>query len=759
MIPVLPRLRHVRYIRPPYRPGRTGMHLRGKNILIISNEAWGDVWFSKHNYAYELSRNNTVVFVDPPGPWRPKNLLGMAPSLHKVGSSLTVLRYRNRLPVLNKWFYRLNERLVARGLRAFLRRNGLAPGTLITFDPTRITAPQRLRPERSLFICVDKYNFTFHGERELCHNVDAIVTISEHLSVRYERFNKPLLTIGHAISSDEFEAEPAPDVPEGYGLYVGTIDARVDHAQVARMLERFPQVPFLFVGRLALKEDDPYRSIYLPGRYANMHHVGVRPFKELKSYIAGSRFCLAPMDLRFPGNDISHHKTFQYLALGKPVFSTVFSEYLPIAHLMYMENDPVRGLDQLERFLEEGEAVGLTAERVAHARAMTYERTFERIERFLNEVRSADTAHLTIFLFSNEPWGNMWYSKHHYAAELAKNHEVYFVNMPDRWRPADLFSWHAGTWVTPEGVHVVSYRNTLPRKFGSFVGRWGGRKIHRLRPDPRAVCWTFNPLALEECMAIKAKGARCIYHVVDPYQSFPEDERMARAADLMVTVNLWFLDHYASFNRRRLLVRHGVRTEDRLYDPVMVEQWRRTYGRYALFAASLSDFTNFNVLIRAAGRFPAMKFLVVGRKFPLPPDPEIERDRFLSMPNVEYLGVKHPDELRDLVRGATVGLLAYDFEIRRSVPLSGGRTPLKVLTYLAQHCPLVTTNNSFIPDLDEKGCFKADDTEEFLRKMSDVIDGRLTVDTAAVDRYLDGMDYRILTARILRALDQVSDSA
>ncbi|HRT53000.1 MAG TPA: glycosyltransferase, partial [Flavobacteriales bacterium] len=257
----------------------------------------------------------------------------------------------------------------------------------------------------------------------------------------------------------------------------------------------------------------------------------------------------------------------------------------------------------------------------------------------------------------------------------------------------------------------------------------------------------------------KAKGARCIYHVVDPYQSFPEDERMARAADLMVTVNLWFLDHYASFNRRRLLVRHGVRTEDRLYDPVMVEQWRRTYGRYALFAASLSDFTNFNVLIRAAGRFPAMKFLVVGRKFPLPPDPEIERDRFLSMPNVEYLGVKHPDELRDLVRGATVGLLAYDFEIRRSVPLSGGRTPLKVLTYLAQHCPLVTTNNSFIPDLDEKGCFKADDTEEFLRKMSDVIDGRLTVDTAAVDRYLDGMDYRILTARILRALDQVSDSA
>lgn len=734
------------------------MKLRDKNILIISNEAWGYVWFSKHNYAHELSRHNRVIFVDPPGPWRPVNLLGCAPTKTPVAGSLSVLRYRNRLPVLNKWFYRLNERLVARAIERALRQAGSPTDVLITFDPTRFTTPRYLRAGLSIFLCVDKYTFGFHGERDLCRNVDAIITISEHLSVRYEHFYKPLLTIGHSISSDEFSATAPAHLPKGYGLYVGTIDDRVDHAHVRAMVERFPTVPFLFVGRMALKDDDPNRTIYLPGRYENVHYIGVKPFKELKSFIAGSRFCLAPMDLRFPGNDISHHKTFQYLALGKPVFSTVFSEYLPISRLMYMENDPSTSLDNLQAFLEQGEPAQLATDRVAYARTMTYERTLERIERFLGTLPphgmpSAAPVARSIFLFSNEPWGDMWYSKHHYAAELAKHHEVYFVNMPRRWHPSSLLSWRAKTRVTPEGVHVVDYTNTLPRRLGAFVGRWSGRKVMRLRPHAQAVCWSFNPLALHECLAMRAGGAKLIYHTVDPYQTFPEDERMARAADLMVCVNKWFFDHYEHYNPRRLLVPHGIRPEDRLFDAGIVDQLRAEHGRYALFAASLSEYANFPLMTAVARRFPHTRLLVAGSKFPLSAEAGAERDEFLAQPNVHYLGVKHPDELKNLARAAVVGLLAYDFEVRRSVPISGGRTPLKVLTYLAQHCPLVTTNNSYIPALDDKGCFKADTSEGFLRTMADVLEGRLVVDRKAVDAYLDEVSYEKLIGRILEALD------
>ena len=46
----------------------------------------------------------------------------------------------------------------------------------------------------------------------------------------------------------------------------------------------------------------------------------------------------------------------------------------------------------------------------------------------------------TIFLTSNEPWGDVWFSKQHYANELAKmGHQVYFLNAPTGWSPKNLF--------------------------------------------------------------------------------------------------------------------------------------------------------------------------------------------------------------------------------------------------------------------------------------------------------------------------------
>lgn len=44
----------------------------------------------------------------------------------------------------------------------------------------------------------------------------------------------------------------------------------------------------------------------------------------------------------------------------------------------------------------------------------------------------------TTLPFTLEPWGDMWYSKHHYAAELSKCRIEYFISPPDKWCPTDL---------------------------------------------------------------------------------------------------------------------------------------------------------------------------------------------------------------------------------------------------------------------------------------------------------------------------------
>ncbi len=359
------------------------MQLKGRNILIVSNEPWGDVWYSKHNYAHELSAYNRVVFVDPVEKWHPSAVLGPRASLSPVSDRLSVLRYVNMLPAISNLAFRLNNTMVSHAVRGCLIANGFNTDLFLSFDPARLYDPALLGARRSIFIAVDRYVMSLRGERFLYPKVDGFITLSEDFNATYARFARPILTIGHGISTDEFDASPLEDGPRGHGLYVGTLDKRLDLGLLRRMVEAHPSIPFVFIGRYALEGSPEGNRLFREGRYPNVHLLGAKPFKELARHIAGARFCLAPMDVNMPGNAISHHKIFQYLALGKPTFSTVFTEYSSIAHLLYMENDISAHLARLDTFLSKGEDQGLIRARIEFARTRTYEAVFERIASFL----------------------------------------------------------------------------------------------------------------------------------------------------------------------------------------------------------------------------------------------------------------------------------------------------------------------------------------------------------------------------------------
>lgn len=364
----------------------------------------------------------------------------------------------------------------------------------------------------------------------------------------------------------------------------------------------------------------------------------------------------------------------------------------------------------------------------------------------------------TIFLFSMEPWGDMWYSKHHYAAQLAREHTVYFVSLPDRWRWTDLFSFGVRVRQVPEGVQVLEYRNNLPlRLLSGWLQRWilraNARKLARLMPDGEVLLWSFHPTELLHQPPLRRKGTKIIYHVVDPYQTLPYDRQFASQADLVVAINPWYLDHYGRINRHCILVPHGVRPADREHDDGQVEALRKLHGDYAVLATGINQFVNYPLLIALASRHPDLRLVVAGQMFPMEPELTALRERLFALPNVRYAGVLHPDRLKDLIRGAKVGLLTYDFEPTRSVPASAGRTPLKVLTYLAQACPMVSTNNSYVPALEDRGHFKAEDEEHFLALVGEVLEGRRSVDKLAVNAYLDSVTYERLSRRVLDALD------
>lgn len=368
-----------------------------------------------------------------------------------------------------------------------------------------------------------------------------------------------------------------------------------------------------------------------------------------------------------------------------------------------------------------------------------------------------------IFLFSLEPWGDMWYSKHHYAAFLAKHHPVYFISLPDRWRWTDLFSIRAKVRTVKEGVHVVEYRNNLPlRLLPSLLARWvtwlNAWKLRRLAPTEDLLFWCFHPAPVVESRILRRKGSKVVYHVVDPYQSLPNDSSFAQEADLVAAINPWYVDYYGRLNANCLLVPHGVRGEDRMDRADMAQHHRDTWGDYAVMAAGINYRTNYALLMEVARRHPELHLVVVGQLFAVEPALQRQRDALFQLPNVSYVGVKHPDALRDIIRGARMGLVTYDFEPTRSIPVTGVGTPLKVITYLSQGCPVVSTLNSYVPALDGRGSFKAEDPTHFVELVGEVLSGVKKVDHEAVSTYLDSVDYGRLTQRILTGLGYPVDT-
>jgi hypothetical protein len=361
------------------------MELKGFNILITSNEPWGDVWFSKHNYANELSKHNRVVFADPTPSWRPNGVFGPHISLDQVQENLHVLRYGNVLPAVHDLPFRLNNAIVSRAIIKALHARGLKPDLFLSFDPSRLFDPSLLGAKHSAFIAVDAYSMQMRGERFIYPRMDRFITVSGSFNAFFKPYHKPILTISHGIPAEAFNAVPAPLGFRNYGIYVGTLDLRLDLGLLRGLIEDHPEVPFVFIGPYALEGHAEASQLFREGHFPNVHLLGPMPYKKLAACIAGASFCLAPMGRHFPGNNISHHKIYQYLALGKPVFSTVFSEYKPIGDLLYMHDDPRELRAALSHFLEENEPGTLAAERIAHARTRTYDAILRTIGNFMDE--------------------------------------------------------------------------------------------------------------------------------------------------------------------------------------------------------------------------------------------------------------------------------------------------------------------------------------------------------------------------------------
>tara|TARA_Y100001954_G_scaffold57286_1_gene61740 strand:+ start:35 stop:1207 length:1173 start_codon:yes stop_codon:yes gene_type:complete len=376
--------------------------LQNKTIVITSNEPWGDIWYTKHNYAAELSKKNKVYFVNPPNSWKIGIRQGYGIKENIITDNLSVLSYNNYLPLINTlkggtndpiYFNKINDWLISKSLNRHLKKNGHKSFYLWSFDPQRIYSPNQLNTDFSLFHCADHQWVNTFGTHRLCNQGNALFLTSKHLFHEYDIFELPKHHVPHGISSDQFDVslEDAMQVEipvNDFGLFIGVIDGRVDYALLEKALIKFPNQNFVFVG--PLKENhifeesfQLFEKLFKVKPYKNLIHLGPKHFKSLRYYIRRAKFCISFMDPKWPGNTIGHHKTLVYLAQGKAVFQYLFKDYVGCEDFIYMSTNHEDSLNQLDIFLKEGEVEKLHQKRIEYASKSRFDNLINSIEKYL----------------------------------------------------------------------------------------------------------------------------------------------------------------------------------------------------------------------------------------------------------------------------------------------------------------------------------------------------------------------------------------
>lgn len=256
------------------------MKLESQTILIVSNEPWGDVWYSKHNWAYELSKKNQVFFINPPTNWKLSNLWGLKINISSYTESLQILKYQNILPYTRfSILYKLNNFLVSKRIKRWLQKNGLNNYIFWTFDPYRFSNPKLLSPLFSIYFIADKYQTK--KENVLISNIDYFISVSNELTKDLPIKNS--LILSHGISKSEFSDIEDIEFEEGYILYIGNIEWRLDHEFIKKLLIQFSNYRFLFIGRvLATYEDETFKEIFINKSFNNLIYKSPIHFKNLK---------------------------------------------------------------------------------------------------------------------------------------------------------------------------------------------------------------------------------------------------------------------------------------------------------------------------------------------------------------------------------------------------------------------------------------------------------------------------------------------
>lgn len=328
-------------------------------ILYFSPIDWDFIYQRPQHLAERLSSKHDFIYVQPFGL---RNLrLSDSYRVFKRFQSLFKKQKVKRglhkkdlffIPIIASPITKLNSLLLRSQITSLL-----APETIIW-----VTYPSPIIPDileeieygPLIYEMIDDYsNIHSPAEAWLVNNATLVITTSEALAEKANGIKRGVRTkvIRNGVDYDFFNNTPKDSLVEFNGLekiigYVGMIDEWIDFDLVNYLAENRPDMNFIFVGPIRVKN--------LPLK-KNIRFIGAVDYRKVPACCNGFDVCLIPFQRSAFADTINPVKLYEYLALGKPVVSYHMRELDRYKDVIYLADDKEGFLINVERALNESD--------------------------------------------------------------------------------------------------------------------------------------------------------------------------------------------------------------------------------------------------------------------------------------------------------------------------------------------------------------------------------------------------------------------
>ncbi len=313
------------------------MEFINKTILIISPEAWGISFVSKHHYAQELAKKgNKVYFLNPPSD---KNeLLKISDNLHVINYK-NIFRGSNKLPIflkniVHKWQIKRIYKLIK------LDKIDI----IWSFDPFRFQNLNLWQATKKIYHSVDIHATDL--EYEIANSADLVLANTDNILTKLKNINRPKYKINHGLAAhflqeigDNFELAGRPArIKVGY---VGNLFMQaIDKNSCLELIKNNPNIDFYFIGanksaenNLSTRQSSDF--ITELDTQNNVILLGAKPSAELPAIMQNFDLFLFCYQDNPPIID-NPHKILEYLSTGKTIVATYIDEYKDKTNLLQM---------------------------------------------------------------------------------------------------------------------------------------------------------------------------------------------------------------------------------------------------------------------------------------------------------------------------------------------------------------------------------------------------------------------------------------